>query len=443
MKRIYLKGGFLKPVFETRDNGLAEWFGYYNYDTLDKNHSRLLCNHSNSEKPAIDPSDTIDVGYYSLQDGVWYAVGTSNSWNWQQGAMLQWLPIDGNYNKVIYNTSKDNRLIAIIHDLDTGEDRQINWPIYGIMPDAKASISIDLERSYWCRAYHYSSVINPLKDGNVYEDDGIYLIDLINNNKRTIIGIRTIINTDYRPEFDGKKHWLEHVMISPTGKRFCFLHRFSAPDNVYNYKTRLCVANVDGTGLQVISGWESFRWSHFGWQGDDAFVIYSNTRTTTSVTASRVPIASNTKKGLTSIIVPIIKMLLPEAFSDRLKYKTRYYQRYKLNENSGFQLVENLIKPYFSIDGHPSFTADGKYMITDSYVDGKNYRRVIIYNVGTGKGTIVAKFLENRRPGNVPCDLHPKLSQDNNYIVFDTTNSGMHKMQVYKIDWNYVRSKLG
>ena len=92
------------------------------------------------------------------------------------------------------------------------------------------------------------------------------------------------------------------------------------------------------------------------------------------------------------------------------------------------QLEMNLVDAEYKFDNSKllfSFTADGRYMITDSYVDGKNYRRVIIYNVCTRKGMIVARFLENRRPGNVPCDLHPKLSHDNNYIVFDTTNSAI------------------
>lgn len=66
-------------------------------------------------------------------------------------------------------------------------------------------------------------------------------------------------------------------MISPSSKRFCFLHRFSPIDNVYKYETRLFIADIDGHNLQLISGWESFSWSHFGWKNDDEFVIYTQT----------------------------------------------------------------------------------------------------------------------------------------------------------------------
>lgn len=439
MKKICLKKNYLTPVFETNDNSYAEWFGYYNYDTLDTEHKRLLCNRAQIESPQIRPSDKIEVGYYKLQDGKWHGLGVSDSWNWQQGAMLQWLPMDGRYNKVIYNSSMDGHLVSIIYDFETGKNRIIDWPIYGIMPNAKASISIDFERSYWCRAYHYMSIANPEKDGNVLSGDGIFLIDLVSNKRSVLIDIETIIKTDYRSEFEGKKHWLEHVMISPSGKRFCFLHRYADPNNIFNYKTRLCLANSNGTGLQVVSGWESFRWSHFGWQGDDAFAIYTNT---SSMTGNASDGVSEKNKGIKFRVKSYIKKNLPVYFFDKMKYRDRYYQRYELNNNGVFQLVENMKKPYFSIDGHPSFTSDGKYMITDSYVDGKNYRRVIIHNVVSKKGLIVAKFLENCLPDNVPCDLHPKLSQDNNYIVFDTTNTGKHKMNVYQINWDLVKSRI-
>lgn len=48
-------------------------------------------------------------------------------------------------------------------------------------------------------------------------------------------------------------------------------------DNVYKYETRLFIADIDGHNLQLISGWESFSWSHFGWKKDDEFVIYTQT----------------------------------------------------------------------------------------------------------------------------------------------------------------------
>ena len=41
----------------------------------------------------------------------------------QQGAMLQWMPGDGNETKAIYNKSKDGHFISVICDIESGEKR--------------------------------------------------------------------------------------------------------------------------------------------------------------------------------------------------------------------------------------------------------------------------------------------------------------------------------
>ena len=109
--------------------------------------------------------------------------------------MAQWL----NDDEVIYNASKNNHHIAIIHKISTGENRCIDWPIYGITPDGTKSISLDMERAHWCRAYHYESVVDKSKDGAVYEGDGIFEIDLLNNTRKCIVSIHDIIALDNRP----------------------------------------------------------------------------------------------------------------------------------------------------------------------------------------------------------------------------------------------------
>ena len=130
MDRIVLTP-FVTKVFETPGEHI-EWFGYYNYDTLNHDQTKMLCNRASVDGVAPEKGMTIELGYYDIPSGEWYRIGVSDSFNWQQGAMLQWLPGKGNENKVIYNRSKDNHLISTIYDIETGESRDLCFPIYGI-----------------------------------------------------------------------------------------------------------------------------------------------------------------------------------------------------------------------------------------------------------------------------------------------------------------------
>lgn len=444
-KRIISK--YLTPVFETKDCS-AEWFGYYNYDPLNPDHTKMLCNRAQSENSKITENDTIELGYYDIPDGIWHKIGESDSWNWQQGAMMQWLPGEGNESKVIYNCSRNGHLTSRIHNIETGEDKELDWPIYGLTPDGKQSISLDLERSYWCRAYHYQSVANPEKEGRVVDGDGVFAIDLENNTRRLLIDIKDIIALEPDPDFAEMKHWVEHIMINPEGTRFCFLHRYSPVSNVLQYRTRICVANIDGTGLQVIPGWNTYMWSHFGWQGADNFAIYSYKRPSFYKNFD-VPASDNGNSSKNHSIKAIIrkmalgvKHMIPPRLFKWVLPKNSYYQYYVLDENGKYVLQAAWIKPYFDVDGHPSFTKDGIYMLTDSYADPDNNRRYIVYNTITQKGIVVAKMPENAQPGNTPCDLHPKLSHDNQYVIFDTTSSGKHSMILFKINWVEITKEL-
>ena len=390
----------------------------------------------------------IELGYYELPNGIWHHIGETDSWNWQQGAMMQWLPGAENESKVIYNCSRDGHLISRIHDIVTGKDRELDWPIYGITPDGKKSISLDLERSFWCRAYHYQSVVNPEKKGRVLKGDGIFEIDIENNSRKLLIDIEDIIALEPDNNFGEMKHWVEHIMINPAGTRFCFLHRYSPIDNVLQYRTRICVANIDGTDLQVIPGWNTYMWSHFGWQSEDSFAIYTYKRPSFYKKFDS-PVRS---KGKSSNKVSIklfirnfalgIRNIIPKSLLKMIIPKNSYYQHYVMDETGKYKLEGAWVKSYFDVDGHPSFTNDGSYMLTDSYPDRNNYRRFVVYNTITRKGLVIAKMPENKQGENVACDLHPKLSKDNRYVVFDNTSLGKHSMILFQIDWKSIDKLL-
>lgn len=432
----------IKEVFITRGHD-SQWFGYYNYDPLSFDHSKLLCHRTEFEAVAPEKGMTVEIGYYDIPSGEWHKIGLSDSWNWPQAASAQWLSIQGKDDSVIYNTSENNHNIAVIHDNQASTDKQVNWSIYGITPDCKKSIAIDMERAHWCRTYHYQSVANETLNTSIPNGDGIFEIDLTNNKRKRIIPIQDIIAIDADPDFMIHKHWVEHVMISPSGKRFAFLHRFSPVDSPMQYQTRLCIANIDGSGLQVVKGWRDYSLSHFGWKNDEEFCIYSIKIPALQkqfLSSIKTDGAGTQRKGsLKSRIIVAIKNMIPTSVRSYLKggRSANFYQFYKWQDGE-YKPVFSLNKPAFNIDGHPSFTKDGKFMITDTYADKKGWRHLYAYNVETDKEVELARFYEPLVGNPARCDLHPKLSRDNNYITVDTTNTRKHGMEVYRLNWDEI-----
>ena len=437
---------YLKQVFETNTE-FAEWFGYYNYDTLNYNQTKMLCGRSKVDACAITHGMTIDLGYYDIPSGNWHPIDTTDSFSWQQGAMLQWLPGEGNENKVIYNCSDNDHLKSKILDLDTGETKLIDWPIYGVTPDGEKSIALNMERSHWCRAYHYMSVANPDYDVPILDSDGIFEVDLERNSVKRIIGIQDVLAIDADENFPELKHWFEHIMINPSGTKFVFLHRFAPIDKPLLYETRMVMANIDGTGIQVIPGWRDYSWSHFGWHNDDAFAIYTVkipkmqkelTGALKSTSTSRLSLSTIKKLALSNI-----KKMLPHRLKKILKGGTEYYQYYSANSEGLFELQKELKDPIFNIDGHPSFTKDGRYMITDSYPDKNKFQRLIVYNMLTNKGVVIGKFYAPLKGNPASCDLHPKLCRNNNYLVVDSAYTGRHRMIMFELDWELIKKSIG
>lgn len=430
----YKLSKYVEKVFETPSQNFSEWFGYYNYDTLTTDHSKMLCNRIKDDgiKPRADLK--IEIGYYDITSGDWHHVGESDSWNWQQGCMAQWL----NDEEVIYNSSENNHHIAIVHNIKTGTDRKIDWAIYAITPDGQKSITVDMERAHWCRAYHYESVIDKSKEGAIYDNDGIFEIDLIKNNRKRIISIQDIINLDKRPYFDKAKHWIEHIMLNPTGTKFCFLHRFSPIDNVFHYVTRLIIVDRETMQMTCLPAWEKNQWSHFGWDGNN-FVIYTYPQKGQGINANSFNAKNRNSKSeihkkvsFKTRLANFVRLFYPQSVEKMMRGMLTYYQYYAFVDGK-YILKNEFKKKEFFIDGHPTFLQRSQIMITDTYPDKHNIQRLLKFDIKKNKVYVLGKFNAYYHGNPASCDLHPKISRDGHYVVVDSAFDKKHHMIVLKL----------
>ncbi len=448
-KKGFSLSPYIEKIFETSGEH-AEWGGYYNYDFLSADKTKLLCNRSPFDGRKIEKGDTVEVGYYDIPSGEWHCLDKSDSFNWPQATMLQWIP--GTENKeVVFNLSKDNHLISRIINIETGEKRDLCYPVYCVTPDGKKAITLNLERSYWTPAYHYQSVVNEACNVDVLEGDGIFALDLKENILTRIVSLDDVIKLKPDEGFEQGKHWLEHIMINPSGTEIVFLHRYNLPGT--GRLTRMVMANIDGTNMHVIDGWKKYAWSHFGWKTDVSFVMFARTASKLTKAYGTSSHSKSEKQHTRVSAVAKIKGLLRVCYRKTLSPIIPKNFKARLTNDSGYQMYEKTGNEYkrkteykgklLDIDGHPSFSSDGKYMITDSYADDRKYRRLVVMNTENGKRMLLGKFYSPFWGTPASCDLHPKISDDKSFIAVDTAYSKMHRMMVLKIHWDKIKEVIG
>ena len=120
-----------------------------------------------------------------------------------------------------------------------------------------------------------------------------------------------------------------------------------------------------------------------------------------------------------------------------VKNKAQYYI---LNISSGICsfFAPNILDKYG--DGHPSFSPDRKWLITDSYPDTTRKRHLLLYNIEDKKLIEIGAFYDPFHFRNEKrCDLHPRWSPDGNLISIDSAYTG--KRNTYIIDIRNIIKK--
>ena len=433
MNNLYSINKYARVFFESPDND-RYWFGYYNYCPISKSEEKLLCHrwHSDDDERNFDQNETIDVGYFLLSDGTWHYVATTHAANWQQGAMSQWIIYDGE-ERIIFNDAEDGKYVARIYNADGTHYKTLPMAIYGTDSNAAFSITINFERAYWCRAYHYEYIRDEQYNQNVTAVDGVYKMDLQTGKTEKIIDIETIINTDYRDEFENAKHWVEHIMLDPSGTKFAFYHRFDSGDG---FRTRCFISDIDGNIISCLKKWETTSWSHLGWIDEKRFVIFGVKRKPLGNAYSAVTQKSGRfGQFLRKCYRKIFARYVTPQIHNKLAASS-HYEIYNIQgDYEGCYEKGKLV-----IDGHPSFTPDGRYMLTDTYADSENRRNLLIYDTERTRLYEIADFESPINATSYRSDLHPRFGRTKNEIIIDTAHTGKHKIMVLKIDWEEMEN---
>ncbi|NOR44513.1 MAG: hypothetical protein GQ534_02920, partial [Candidatus Delongbacteria bacterium] len=322
-----------------------------------------------------DSKKPVSIMLKHSESGKFNKIDSSSAYNWQQGTKLQWLTND----KFIYNAFENNKYISKIYDTGNNTFQIIDSPIYDCYKDGYA-VSLNFERlnvltpDYGYR--NHKTVIDFSDNTN----DGIFFINLKTNEIRLLISIQDIIDLHKQNSMQNAKHMFNHIMISPDGNNFIFIHRWFTKNG--ERFDSLVSSDITGTNIKVLA--DNKIVSHCCWYDNSTVIGYLNNKS----------------------------------------YGHTYY-KIDIYSNKTTLLSQELLKYG---DGHPSFYKNK--MLFDSYPDRSRMRHLYVYDIGNNQIEKIGEFFEPLKYDNeavynneTRCDLHPKWSCDGQKIFFDSVHS--------------------
>ncbi|MBL8792828.1 MAG: twin-arginine translocation signal domain-containing protein [Planctomycetia bacterium] len=378
----------LPPVRAITKGPKHHWFGYYDKLEFDPTGRYVLGMEVDFEHRSPKPDDVIKVGMVDLEDNDrWTELGESRAWNWQQGCMLQWLP--GSKTEVMWNDRDQDQFVCRILDVKSGKQRTLPAPIYALSPDAKWGIAPDFRRLNDVRpGYGYAGLPDPNKAVLAPADSGIWKIDLATGKQSLLLSVADVAKHP-NPERDwqGAKHWFNHLLVSPDGGRFIFLHRWRGAKEGQGFSTRMFTASADGKELHVLDPFG--RTSHFIWR-DPKHIL---------------------------------------AWALHPSHGERFYLYQDRTDK-----VEVVGKDVMTVNGHCTYLPGNQWILNDTYPDKERLQHPYLYHVATGKRHPLGHFLSPREyTGEWRCDNHPRFSPDGKKVVIDSPHGGNGR-QLYLID---------
>lgn len=311
-------------------------------------------------------------------------IGTTSAWCWQQGSRLRWMP--GSNSKLIYNDFVRGNYISRVIDAESGVLSDFApTALYDISFSENIGISLNFQRLQSLRpGYGYSRG----KDftGNVLApaDDGVFAVDLKTKKVRLLYSLKDLAEQVVSKPTDF--HYINHISVSPDGKRFMFFHLWTK-DSLDMWKMRLLVSDINGSNLIELEREDII--SHYSWMDSNRLMV------------------------------------------TKVANKEPCYVIYDLRTGSK-EIIQNdkLIN-----DGHPTFLKNQKEFVSDTYPLANCIQTMFFSSIESNSYVpILEAFSDPRLYIEKRCDMHPRFDEKHCVINIDSTFSmGIRKIIFLKI----------
>ncbi len=172
------QGQTAPPVRTITRGSKHHWFGYYDKLQFDPSDRYVLSNEVSFEGRTPRADDRIRVGMVDTADNdKWIELGSSLSWGWQQGCMLQWIP--KTKADVLWNDRDGDHFVCHVMNTQTRKQHTLDRPIYTISPDGRYGLSVNFARLQVLRpGYGYVGLPDPYAEELAPAEDGVFRVDL-------------------------------------------------------------------------------------------------------------------------------------------------------------------------------------------------------------------------------------------------------------------------
>lgn len=367
------------------------FFGYYDKSPWDATGRYILCMRAKDTWSKPDPKCTAEILLFDTKEGSSFRViAKTHTWNVQQGCMAQWMGPDYS-SRIMYNDLRDGKYCSIILEISTGKERVLPMPVYTVSNDGKTALSLDFSRLHSLRlGYGYAELPEQTKGVALPDETCIWKMDIETGEVTELLKYTDFAKFEPRYEMqeEGSVHKVNHLMLSPNGKRFMVLYRWFVGQRKY---TRLITCNVDGTDMYVLS--DDDMVSHCYWKNDEEIIAFER----------------------------------------------------KKEFGPGFYLMKDRtqewthIWPQLSNDGHPSYCpTDNSLVVFDTYPSRSRIQEVKLGRDNDTEGssvkTIAKVFSPFKYDNDTRCDLHPRWSRDGKQVCFDSVFEGHRGLYVVKVN---------
>jgi len=377
-KKITCKSAYtIKPVLNNVND--EYFFGYYDKSPANQN-NLIICHKietNTNHIPKHNSRVNISIVSHHTQEELFKL--DSIAYNWQQGSRAHWLNNDlFIYNDFNIKTGKYNAIVFSV-----SEQKEINrypFPVQDSF-NFKYFLSINYRRLLTLQPEYGYRNLPPMKKSELFDtkNDGIWKIDFKTGISNFLISLDQICNIEPKREFIKAKHFVNHVMISPSGDKFIFIHRYIIKNMRYD---RLLIANSNGSEIKLVADYTMV--SHCFWIDVNHIICYL--------------------KG-------------PD--------KDNAYWIINVQTNEYKKFANGVLDKYG--DGHPH--VHGDWIVTDTYPDKARIQYLLLANIKSGEVTKLGEFYNGLKYRNENrCDLHPRFAPDGKSVFIDSVFSGRRKL---------------
>lgn len=373
------------------------WFGYYDKLQFDPSNRYVLGMQVSFEGRSPTADDVIKIGMVDLKKAdKWIELGESRAWSWQQGCMLQWLP--GSKSEIIWNDRIGNQYVSHVLNVFTRKKRTLPKSIYALSPDGKWAVGTEFSRIQDLRpGYGYAGIRDPYYDVKAPNDMGLYRINMETGETKLLISLAEAAAIAHKgSSVEDNFHWFNHLLVNTDGSRLTFLHRWRAKREDRqvmartNFVTRMFTINPDGSDKFIID--PSGFTSHFVWRDPSHICAYTK----------------------------------PEG------QKSGFYISQDKTGN-----IQEIKTDKMPVNGHQTYVPKRKneWLLNDNYASPQNLDQTpYLYHIPTDRRIDLGHFAAGESyVGEWRCDLHPRSSNDGNFVCIDSTHGGNGR-QLYLLD---------